>query len=75
LVLAAEQTQAAKGVTVQPDGRVLVVGWLRQRSWETPEGERRTKVEIEAEEIRPGLRFVTATLAKPRDQEAADATS
>jgi hypothetical protein len=48
---------------------------LRQRSWETPEGERRSKVEIEAEEIGPSLRLVTATLTKAADRQLADATS
>jgi len=35
--------------------RVIVVGQLRARSWETPEGERRTVVEVEAEEVGPSL--------------------
>jgi single-strand DNA-binding protein len=43
--------------------RAVVVGRLRTRAWETPEGERRSIVEVEAEEIGPSLRFVTA---KPR---------
>ena len=33
--------------------RVLVVGQLRARAWETPEGERRTVVEVQAEEVGP----------------------
>jgi single-strand DNA-binding protein len=49
--------------------RVIVVGRLKARSWETPEGERRSVVEIEAEEIGPSLRWATA---KP---ERATATS
>ena len=61
--------------TLCKGARVLVIGRLRQRSWDTPEGERQSKVEIEAEEIGPSLRFVTATLAKARDREAADAMS
>jgi single-strand DNA-binding protein len=40
--------------------RVLVYGTLRQRSWETPEGERRSVVEVQAEELGPSLRWATA---------------
>jgi single-strand DNA-binding protein len=40
--------------------RVLVYGTLRQRSWETPEGERRSVVEVQAEELDPTLRWATA---------------
>ena len=49
--------------------RVIVVGRLKARSWETPEGDRRSVVEIEADEIGPSLRWATA---KP---ERATATS
>ena len=45
--------------------RVVVTGRLEQRSWETPEGEKRSAVEIQAEEVAPSLRFVTARLEKP----------
>ena len=41
--------------------RVIVLGQLRARSWETPEGERRTVVEVQAEEVGPSLRWATAT--------------
>jgi single-strand DNA-binding protein len=44
--------------------RVLVTGRLRQRTWETDDGERRQAVEIEADEIAASLRFHTATLTK-----------
>lgn len=39
--------------------RVMVAGRLEQRSWENELGERRTKVEIVADEIGPSLRFAT----------------
>jgi len=41
--------------------RVIVVGQLKARSWETPEGEKRSVVEITAEEVGPSLRWATAT--------------
>jgi single-strand DNA-binding protein len=47
--------------------RVLVLGTLRQRSWETPEGERRTVVEMTADEIGPSLRWATAKVERTRN--------
>ncbi|HEY1329979.1 MAG TPA: single-stranded DNA-binding protein [Actinomycetota bacterium] len=44
--------------------RVVVVGRLRTNSWETPEGDRRTKVEIEADEVGPSLRWATAKVER-----------
>jgi single-strand DNA-binding protein len=40
--------------------RVLVYGTLRQRSWETPEGDKRSVVEVQADEVGPSLRWATA---------------
>jgi single-strand DNA-binding protein len=52
--------------------RAVVVGRLRTRSWETSKGDKRSVVEVEAEEIGPSLRFATA---KPqRTRELATAT-
>ena len=42
--------------------RVIVTGRLVQRSYETREGEKRTVVEVQAEEVGPALRFVTAKI-------------
>ena len=39
---------------------MIVIGQLRARSWETPEGERRSVVEVQAEEIGPSLKWATA---------------
>lgn len=44
--------------------RVLVTGRLEQRSWETPEGEKRSKIEVVADEIGPSLRWATAEIRK-----------
>jgi single-strand DNA-binding protein len=44
--------------------RVVVTGRLEQRSWENEEGERRTKVEIVADEVGPSLRFATADVLR-----------
>ncbi len=40
--------------------RVIVTGRLKQRSFETREGEKRTVVEVEVDEIGPSLRYATA---------------
>jgi single-strand DNA-binding protein len=44
--------------------RVLVSGRLDQRSWETAEHERRSKIEITADEVAPSLRWATAAVTK-----------
>jgi single-strand DNA-binding protein len=44
--------------------RVLVTGRLDQRSWETPDRERRSKIEITADEIAPSLRWATVEIKK-----------
>lgn len=44
--------------------RVIVTGRLKMRSWETQEGEKRSVVEIEADEVGPSLRFATAKVEK-----------
>ncbi|MGY1706282.1 single-stranded DNA-binding protein [Geodermatophilus sp. SYSU D00697] len=44
--------------------RVMAQGRLKQRSFETKEGEKRTVVELEVDEIGPSLRYATATVAK-----------
>ncbi len=53
--------------------RVLVYGTLRQRSWETPEGERRSTVEVQAEEVGPSLKWVTAKPERASRKSAAKA--
>ena len=44
--------------------RVIVTGRLDQRSWETQEGDKRSKVEVVADEIGPSLRWATAQITK-----------
>ena len=44
--------------------RVLVTGRLDQRSWDTPEGDKRSVVEINVEEIGPSLRWATAEVRR-----------
>jgi single-strand DNA-binding protein len=51
----------------------VVVGRLKLRSWETPEGEKRSVTEVEADEVGASLKFATA---KPqRARAVAEATA
>ncbi|MGN9908012.1 single-stranded DNA-binding protein [Phytohabitans sp. LJ34] len=58
--------QAAENVaeSLQRGARVIVSGRLRQRSYETREGEKRTVYELEVDEIGPSLRYATAKVQK-----------
>src|SRR5512139_1903056 len=58
--------QVAENVaeSLQRGMRVIVSGRLRQRSYETKEGEKRTVVELEVEEIGPSLKYATAKVTK-----------
>jgi len=50
--------------TLQKGTRCIVVGRLRTRSWETPEGEKRSVTEVEADEVGPSLKFATAKVER-----------
>ena len=50
--------------SLQKGTRVVVVGRLRQRSYETNAGEKRTVYEIEVDDVGPALRSATAKVAK-----------
>ena len=44
--------------------RVVATGRLRQRSYETKEGEKRTSIELEVDEVGPSLRYATAQIQR-----------
>jgi single-strand DNA-binding protein len=50
--------------SLQRGTRVLVTGRLRSRSYETKEGEKRTVVELDVDEVGPSLRYATAKVNK-----------
>jgi single-strand DNA-binding protein len=58
--------QAAENVaeSLQRGARVIVTGRLKQRSFETKEGEKRTVIEVEVDEVGPSLRYATAKVNK-----------
>lgn len=52
------------GESLRRGNRVLVSGRLRQRQFETKEGDKRTVVELEVDEIGPSLRYAQAQVRK-----------
>jgi len=60
--------QAAENVaeSLQRGMRVIVSGRLRQRSYETKEGEKRTVYEVEVDEVGPSLRNASAKVTRPQ---------
>jgi single-strand DNA-binding protein len=66
--------------SVTKGARIIVTGRLEQRSWETPDGDKRSKVEVVADELGPSLRWATAQVVKnerrgPGEARPAAATS
>lgn len=51
--------------------RVVVTGRLEHRSWDTEEGEHRSKVEVVADDLGPSLRFATAEVQRTERKSAA----
>lgn len=49
---------------VPKGARVVVYGRLDQRSWETDNGERRSKVEVTADDVAPSLKWAVATVER-----------
>ena len=58
--------QAAENVaeSLQRGMRVIVTGRLKQRSYETKEGEKRTVFEVEVDDVGPSLRNASAKVAR-----------
>ena len=50
--------------SLKKGARVVVYGTLQQRSWETDHGDRRSKVEILADDVAPSLRWATAEVTR-----------
>jgi len=54
--------------SLQKGTRVIVTGRLKQRSYETREGEKRTVMEMEVDDVGPALRYATAKVNKVQRQ-------
>ena len=52
------------GESITRGSRIIVSGRLEQRSWETQEGEKRSRIEVIADELGPSLRWATAQVVK-----------
>jgi single stranded DNA-binding protein len=52
--------------------RVMVTGRLRQRTWETLEGEKRSVAEVEADEVGASLKFATAKVERATERGSSD---
>lgn len=50
-------------LSVVKGSRVIVTGRLEQRSWETDDGDRRSRVELVADDVGASLRFTTAEVS------------
>jgi single-strand DNA-binding protein len=55
--------------------RVMIYGTLRQRSWETPEGDKRSVVEVQVDELGPSLKWATAKPERTRERATAASSS
>ncbi|MFI9504204.1 single-stranded DNA-binding protein [Nocardia sp. NPDC052566] len=69
--------EAAENVaeTLTRGSRVIVHGRLKQRSYETREGDKRTVVELEADEVGAALKFATAKVTRTRSTAYTTGTS
>ncbi|MCC6226311.1 MAG: single-stranded DNA-binding protein [Microthrixaceae bacterium] len=56
--------------SVSKGTRLIVTGRLEQRSWDSQEGEKRSKVEVIADEVGPSLRWASAQVTRNERREA-----
>ena len=50
--------------SLKKGARVIVTGRLQQRQWETPDGEKRSVIEIQVDDVGPSLRWATASVER-----------
>jgi single-strand DNA-binding protein len=56
--------------SIPKGSRVVVTGRMEQRSWDTENGEKRSKIEVIADEVGPSLRWATAQITKNERKQA-----
>jgi single-strand DNA-binding protein len=61
--------------SITKGSRIIVSGRLDQRSWETQDGDKRSKIEIVADEIGPSLTYATAQVVRNERREGFDGGS
>lgn len=69
--------EAAENVaeTLRRGMRVIVQGKLKQRNWQTPDGQKRSTVELEIDEIGPSLKFATAKVQRAPRRNSGEPTA
>ena len=60
--------------TLTKGSRVIVVGRLKQRTFETREGDKRSVIELDVDELATSLKYATATVTKAGKATSADTT-
>ncbi len=65
----------ASADTLGKGNRAVVLGRLRTRSWETPEGDKRTVTEIDADEVGASLKFATAKVERAHSRGSGERAS
>jgi single-strand DNA-binding protein len=63
------------GDSIAKGDRVVVVGRLQQRTWENDDGDKRSKVEVVADDVGPSLRWAVAEVTKKERADDAPARS
>ncbi|CAM8661054.1 Ssb Single-stranded DNA-binding protein [Acidimicrobiia bacterium] len=58
--------------SITKGSRLIVSGRLDQRSWETQDGDKRSKIEIVADEVGPSLTYATAQVVRNERREGFD---
>lgn len=58
--------------SIRKGARVVIYGTLQQRSWQTDGGDRRSKVEILADDVAPSLKWATASVTKNERSSGSD---
>jgi len=61
--------------SIEKGTRVVVTGRLQQQSWETDDGQKRSKVQIVADEVGPSLRWATCEVTKTERSDRAIAAT
>lgn len=69
--------EAAENVaqSLTKGSRVIAQGRLKQRTFETQQGEKRTVIELEVDEIGPSLRFATAAVTRAQASQSQQRTT
>jgi len=68
-----EQLAENVAESIPKGAAVLVLGYIYQDNWETPEGEKRSKLKVTADEVGPSLRWATVSSVVKNEKRPASA--